>query len=777
MTYQAPPRPTPPARPDPPRYTRTGTGPDTVLTSPEQDTYTLHDVPKDGESFFRALAEGLDRADPELLTSVGIDLADSNAMTLLRRRLAARLTDPADADLLAFVAPDDTDVFSSGEIDNAGLDLGADTPARREFDALGGLMPYAADLSPEVRAGLAEAQLLRRGDADAETGWNHSAADLLPTLAARTFGVRITVVGGDGSFQHFTPGGRTGGGNLQGLVRDADRDLPHVVLSLEDRHYQLALPPVESTRSGTVTPPVPPPSTDPAPLTGDTTLPTTEPDPSVGTTVTPLPATPLPATPPPATPLPVPPPAVPLPPVPPVVDTPEGVVTPPATMPPAEKAAPLPTTDHSAIDHSATARGRAVRVPRNGECLLYSFMASDPERLRERLGLASVDRAAHDWLGNPGTVHRDLRSHATTWRPRGPWNAVIKAVRGLVADYVGRSDGVLHPQIVGQFRRTVSDAFAHRVERMDRAEALGHLAHHGVGHVSLPEAFDPDELLRLYVDARLASEPAREGLSTDDARAVEEAQAGGLAPGRMFAYIEEQGRLPRLDSLTDGQLRRLLSAVYPQSHAPLDSEESARLLDAVENWESRWGTEAGEIFLPLLAHAFDVRVDVVRPLGSGYRRLSGVAGPDSAVRHIEVYYNGFNHYEGSDAAPEADVPADVPSLDPGEPVTTDELARAGIELTGPRQIHAALLGGAAPLSVADALPPPPSRCCSSGSERPTGTTGRTSPGPPRRGGGPYPRCPSRPRRGMRPIRTRRTMPWRIPTPTTSAPTRIRMTKR
>ncbi|MYV51044.1 lonely Cys domain-containing protein, partial [Streptomyces sp. SID3212] len=759
VTYQAPPRPTPPARPDPPRYTRSGTGPGAVLTSPEQDTYTLHDGPRDGDSFFRALAEGLDRADPELLASVGIDLADPNAMPLLRRRLAARLTDPADTDLLAFVAPDDTDVFNDGEIGGAGLDLGADTPARREFDALGGLMPYAADLSPEVRAGLAEAQLLRKGDADDGTGWNHSAADLLPALAARTFGVRITVVGEDGGFQHFTPGGGAGGGNLRGLVEDADRDLPHVVLSLEDHHYQLAVPPAESTRSGTTTPPVPPPPKtdpapptsdpgplttdsglsipDPAPLTTDPGLSTTspvppptdgaltttdsvepatapalstdralstgDPDRSVDTTAT-LPAT-LPASTTPPVPLP--------PPAPPVIDTPEVVVTPPAPTPPAQTPAPRPTTGRGDAP-----RGRAVRVPRNGECLLYSFMASDPERLRERLGLASVDRAAHDWLGNADTVHRDLRSHATTWRPRGPWNAVIKAVRGVVAEYVGRSDGVLHPQIAGQFRRTVTDAFAHRVARMDRAELLAHLAHHGVDHVSLPEAFGPDELLRLYVDTRLASEPAREGMSVDDARAVEEARAGSLAPSRMFTQVEEQGRLPRLESLTVGQLRRLLGAVYPLSDAPLDSEELARLLDAVENWESRWETPEGEIFLPLLAHVFDVQVDVVRPLRSGYRRLNGVAGPDGAVRHIEVYYNGSNHYEGSDAAPEVlpeepgpgDLSADVedgtgtdlPALDPREPVTTDELTRAGIELTGARQIHAALLGGAAPLSVADA---------------------------------------------------------------------------
>lgn len=60
------------------------------------------------------------------------------------------------------------------------------------------------------------------------------------------------------------------------------------------------------------------------------------------------------------------------------------------------------------------------------------------------------------------------------------------------------------------------------------------------------------------------------------------------------------------------------------------------------------GDARGEVFLPLLAHAFDLRVDVVRSLPSGARRVSG-AGPDNATRQTEVYYNGRNHYDGSDA--------------------------------------------------------------------------------------------------------------------------------
>ncbi|WP_327167286.1 hypothetical protein [Streptomyces subrutilus] len=243
VTHTAPPAPPPPApavRPPAPRFTPSPDG--GRLTSPDHVAYTVHEVPRDGDAFFHALAEGLARTAPALLTRHGIDPADPRAPRALRRTLAARLSDPADADLLAAVAPDDTDVFTAAEIDATGpvADLAAGTPGRREFDQLG-VVPYAAALDDAARAALATAQLARTGDADDDAGWDHAAADLLPVLAARTFGTDVTVVRGDGSFQTFTPGPRPGSAHLHGLVPPPP-PRPHVVLVLTDRHYRLAVP-------------------------------------------------------------------------------------------------------------------------------------------------------------------------------------------------------------------------------------------------------------------------------------------------------------------------------------------------------------------------------------------------------------------------------------------------------------------------------------------------------------------------------------------------------
>ncbi|MGW0608020.1 hypothetical protein ACWD3O_29420, partial [Streptomyces sp. NPDC002640] len=245
VTYTAPPAPSP-ARPRTPlpRYTRDAGG--TRITSPDQVTYTLHNVPRDGDAFFHALAEGLARTAPDLLLRHGIDPAGPAVPAALRRLVAARLTDPADADLLAALAPDGTDRFTAAEIDATGPvpDLAPGTPGRREFDALG-VVPHSVHLSDRARAELAVAQLSRPGDAADEAGWNTSAADLLPLLAARTFGVDVTVVRDDGTFLDFTPGApddRDGSDRLRDLLDESDGSRPHIVLSLDDRHYRLAVP-------------------------------------------------------------------------------------------------------------------------------------------------------------------------------------------------------------------------------------------------------------------------------------------------------------------------------------------------------------------------------------------------------------------------------------------------------------------------------------------------------------------------------------------------------
>ncbi|MET9888479.1 hypothetical protein ABZZ20_36275, partial [Streptomyces sp. NPDC006430] len=220
-----------------------------VLTSPEssqgRQSYTLHDVPFDGDGFYHALAEGLHHADPQRL-GTRVDVTDRReTVRSLRQLLADELTHHAD--LMEFTSPDTRDRFSGDELDASGT-MPLSGPERREF-ADSGHIPLHAELPEKQRVDLAREQLLRGGDADRDAGWDHGAADLLPALAARAFGIRVTVVGADGRFQDFLP-------LSSEAAEPAEGRLPHVVMQLKDRHYRPALPSADDRRQ----PPLPAPA-------------------------------------------------------------------------------------------------------------------------------------------------------------------------------------------------------------------------------------------------------------------------------------------------------------------------------------------------------------------------------------------------------------------------------------------------------------------------------------------------------------------------------------
>ncbi|WP_234360063.1 EndoU domain-containing protein [Streptomyces sp. DSM 15324] len=235
-----------------------------LLISPEspqgRQSYTLYDVPEDGDGFYHALAEGLHHADPERL-GTRVDVTDRQELVGgLRRLLADELHHHAD--LLAVTSPDTGDTFSADELEAGGITstgtvrisnlkpgtMPLNRSERREL-ADSGHIPLHTVLPEKQREGLAREQLLRGGDAPKRAGWDHGAADLLPVLAARAFGVRVTVVGADGRFQDFWP-------SLSEAADPAEDQLPHIVLQLKDQHYRPALPSADARRE----PPLPAPA-------------------------------------------------------------------------------------------------------------------------------------------------------------------------------------------------------------------------------------------------------------------------------------------------------------------------------------------------------------------------------------------------------------------------------------------------------------------------------------------------------------------------------------
>ncbi|MEV5384472.1 toxin glutamine deamidase domain-containing protein [Streptomyces sp. NPDC052721] len=218
-----------------PRFTVSDDG--SVLISPEGRTFEVRDVPQDGNGFFHALDEALMAAVPGH-SGLPAGSAPHERAEELRQLLAHRLADPGNQDLWAFAVADTLDTFTPEELADAGIVLPQSSSAEREFMDAHRLSPYLS-LPEDQRGLLAAAALRRSGVVSGRPRWNQGAADLLPVLAARTFGVQITVVGDGGFFAAF-PADETG--TLRGEQGEQGEG-PSVVLRIADEHFQAALPP------------------------------------------------------------------------------------------------------------------------------------------------------------------------------------------------------------------------------------------------------------------------------------------------------------------------------------------------------------------------------------------------------------------------------------------------------------------------------------------------------------------------------------------------------
>ncbi|WP_405537424.1 hypothetical protein OG787_31905 [Streptomyces sp. NBC_00075] len=331
------------------------------------------------------------------------------------------------------------------------------------------------------------------------------------------------------------------------------------------------------------------------------------------------------------------------PPVPPVVTgTPPAPLTAPLPTPPvppvqspasssSAAAGPLskvpggkPTSQQTPADGSLLppAGGRPIRTVSNGECLLHAFLASDPQHVRNSLpGLASDHPGSFQWLSDTGGVRRDLRRRAEAYSHTGTLprhrqaDPVTAAMRDFVVNYLVRAtgNGQLPHEVIGQLRLSTTQEFSAELKKTRTAQLVALARWHGI------------------------NEPAG------------------------------------LDTLSDGELRKRLELAYATSPAPLTTEELAGLLNAVQNWAQSWESAYGEVFPALTAHAFGVRIDVARILAPGQRHVVSSLGPQggAAAGNVEIYYNGVNHYDGSDAAADGTGPHPAPSGPASEQASDD----------------------------------------------------------------------------------------------------------
>ncbi|MFE6776923.1 hypothetical protein [Streptomyces sp. NPDC057676] len=702
VTFTAPAAPARAPAAAPRAYTRT-TGPGgTLLASPSGRTrYALPPdtgTPPDGDGFFHALTEGLAHLAPGALAEAGVDRTDRPvAVARLRSLLATQLTQPANVDLLEALAPDVTDTFTDAEATGAGLDLDgpggppragvAASAARREFDALGGLVPHSVTPDAATRARLGFAQLTRPGDAPGERGWNHAAADLLPLLAARTFGADITVVGADGRFQRFGTGERPGAARLRELLDETPGPRPHLVLDLSDWRFRFArpldsdppplppLPPAPPAPRAKSDPPAAPPPPPPATPPVATTSTGTPAEKSTGKSVEGTAKTPSSSGPPkpPATALHAPAAASPTRAMPPAHPVVRGGTSTPLTSA-AGNAAPTSTapTPPTAPAVPAGTRSDApgdIARSRTGPDLTGSEPA-DPDRTRAKeSGHEEPDpdreKPERD-RGGPGS-DRDKPDPDRDKRPGHPLGST--PARGRPVPVPGPGERLLYALLASDpehvraslpgLATTHPDAYAWLADPATVRADLTALAAQppdpeGAPTISTAAAASAVAALRTLVADRLRASGGR-----PSPRAIAQLRAATAghfadraatldAPALRDLLRHHGATDAELAGRADAELLAELTGRYAASRAPLDPTELADALEAVENWGQRGMPAYGEVLPELLAYALDARIEIAR---NGRVQDTARRGRATAPRVIEVHHSGLNHYAGSSADP------------------------------------------------------------------------------------------------------------------------------
>ncbi|MGW2856085.1 hypothetical protein ACWDAZ_30220, partial [Streptomyces sp. NPDC001215] len=304
-----------------------------------------------------------------------------------------------------------------------------------------------------------------------------------------------------------------------------------------------------------------------------------------------------------------------------------------------------------------------VQVPGDGRCLLYSVVASTPPE--------HWPAALHQ--GSPGNAHtqheavlRQIRTQRGPVRSDSALGRAAEALRQMVLRNVQTTRPEHLPfDVTELYRRSQENQLRQQLQTEGLDALQARLDANGVDHVMSPDWLRPQALRDLYVDARTqelmgaphhlpaqeaAERAANEVPETTDHQGNWTLGDTALAPRAQFAYVT--GRLGPLTLDYIDSHDRMVGAVLDSAlHRPLTRTEHRALIRALENWvpgDNAWNTNEGEMFPALVAHTLGVQLRTFQSTGGGTAHLRTV-GPENTGRSTDVYYNGHNHYDASQA--------------------------------------------------------------------------------------------------------------------------------
>ncbi|GAB3156686.1 hypothetical protein GCM10027290_54940 [Micromonospora sonneratiae] len=316
----------------------------------------------------------------------------------------------------------------------------------------------------------------------------------------------------------------------------------------------------------------------------------------------------------------------------------------------------------------------------DGYCMLYAFIATNPDLVRTALG----ERLSADlqlFLSDPARVRDTVARTADMRVPRDPeLTRVSEALRDHVRDYLDRNADRLPADVVrqrpdlgqgGQWIQTLSDE-----------EVLGKLVERTGGHVT-----DAGFLDRAALESRYSE------VHTNLMESGRDPGPLTTVPQQQLEFVNQHGGFP-VAALAPQQAREYLVDLVNRSDGPLESAELTEVRATVEGWDNRWSsTRTGPFLLPLLAHATGSRITVLQTTtGHGVRPVEQQYGPP-AGQPVTLYHvaldpaqpDHYNHYNA--AVPEVSVKTSTGGsvVPPKPPAPEPETIVA--ETPGPRALE------------------------------------------------------------------------------------------
>ncbi|MEV0128432.1 toxin glutamine deamidase domain-containing protein [Dactylosporangium sp. NPDC050688] len=339
----------------------------------------------------------------------------------------------------------------------------------------------------------------------------------------------------------------------------------------------------------------------------------------------------------------------------------------PATVPPHQDLAGadltstnLTSTDLTGLDltglDTASPHPPMFTVASDGYCVLSAFIASNPAQVAAALG-PNLPADLAGFLSDPNRVRWSMRPSIS---PSPYVRRITRLLQQHVATYLAANRATL-PAEVNRRRAHFRDDIERQVRTLDDQQVRARLDQLAADQLAADQTHPPPpgQSVQPYVidaDFLPVSQIRQRYEAVRDAVAAPGPPV--TRPQLQLEFINRHGPRFPVTEIDPARLGDYLVSATAMSDRRLGDDEYAEVRRTVANWGNRWSHPSGEFLVPLLAHATNSRVTILRT-GPGGPEVLDTLGPVGGAP-VSVYYEpsnrksnptNYNHYNAAAPAP------------------------------------------------------------------------------------------------------------------------------